>query len=232
MFTSRYHPPGRSLPRHPRQYREVRYHCRWIGLVGAALANRLSENPTRSVLLLEADPDYPDLDHLPDEVKYGYATWTDVMTSDHNWQFMGKATDSAEPMMVPSGKVTSGSSAISGQMLLRVGGGGLRHLSRAGERRVGVREAAALLPQARDRHRLSRRLVDARVHHWAAHLVYVQGWPGVGADAVVDQYGRVHGLEGIRVVDPSIMPDCVRANTTVTAIMIGERVADFMRNGK
>ncbi len=50
--------------------------------------------------------------------------------------------------------------------------------------------------------------------------------------AVVDQYGRIHGLEGIRVVDPSIMPDCVRANTTVTAIMIGERVADFMRNGK
>ncbi len=119
MFTPRYHPPGRSLPRHPRQYREVRYHCRWIGLVGAALATRLSENPTRSVLRLEADPDYPDLDHLPDEVKYGYATWTDVMTSDHNWQFTGRATDEAEPMLVPRGKVTGGSSAINGQIFLR-----------------------------------------------------------------------------------------------------------------
>jgi len=34
--------------------------------------------------------------------------------------------------------------------------------------------------------------------------------------AVVDQYCRVHGLEGLRVVDASIMPDVVRANTKVS----------------
>ena len=50
--------------------------------------------------------------------------------------------------------------------------------------------------------------------------------------AVVDQYGKVHGLEGLRVVDASIMPDCVRANTNVTSIMIGERIADLMRSGR
>ena len=49
--------------------------------------------------------------------------------------------------------------------------------------------------------------------------------------AVVDQYGRVHGIKGLRVADASIMPDCVRANTNVTTMMIGERVADFIRNG-
>ena len=49
--------------------------------------------------------------------------------------------------------------------------------------------------------------------------------------AVVDQHGRVHGLEGIRVVDASIMPNCVRANTNVTTMMIGERISDFMRHG-
>jgi choline dehydrogenase-like flavoprotein len=49
--------------------------------------------------------------------------------------------------------------------------------------------------------------------------------------AVVDQYGRVHGLTGLRVVDASIMPDCIRANTNVTTMMIGERIADFMRQG-
>ncbi len=49
--------------------------------------------------------------------------------------------------------------------------------------------------------------------------------------SVVDQYGRVHGLEGLRVVDASIMPDCIRANTNVTAMMIGERVADFIVTG-
>jgi choline dehydrogenase len=47
--------------------------------------------------------------------------------------------------------------------------------------------------------------------------------------AVVDQYGKIHGLEGIRVVDASIMPDCVRANTNLTTMMIGERIADFIR---
>ena len=49
--------------------------------------------------------------------------------------------------------------------------------------------------------------------------------------AVVDQYGRVRGLRGLRVADASIMPDVTRANTNATTIMIGERVADFMREG-
>ena len=49
--------------------------------------------------------------------------------------------------------------------------------------------------------------------------------------AVVDQHGRVHGLEALRVVDASIMPNCVRANTNVTTMMIGERVSDFMKEG-
>lgn len=46
--------------------------------------------------------------------------------------------------------------------------------------------------------------------------------------AVVDQDLRIHGLEGIRVADPSILPNVVRANTNATAIMIGERVADLV----
>jgi len=89
------------------------------GSAGSIVASRLSENSAQSVLLLEAGPDYPDFENLPSEVKYGYATATDVMTSDHNWQFFGRATDTAEPIMVPRGKVTGGSSAINGQMFLR-----------------------------------------------------------------------------------------------------------------
>ena len=50
--------------------------------------------------------------------------------------------------------------------------------------------------------------------------------------AVVSQYGKVHGLEGLRVVDASIMPDCIRANTNVTTMMIGERIAEFIKAGK
>ena len=49
--------------------------------------------------------------------------------------------------------------------------------------------------------------------------------------AVVDQHGRVYGLEILRIADASIMPNCIRANTNVTTMMIGERIADFIRNG-
>ena len=46
--------------------------------------------------------------------------------------------------------------------------------------------------------------------------------------AVVDQYGRVHGLEGLRVVDGSILPHVTRANTHATIIMAAERIAEWM----
>ena len=46
--------------------------------------------------------------------------------------------------------------------------------------------------------------------------------------AVLDQYCRVRGIEGLRVADASVMPDVIRANTNLTTIMIGERVADWI----
>jgi choline dehydrogenase-like flavoprotein len=45
--------------------------------------------------------------------------------------------------------------------------------------------------------------------------------------AVVDQYCRVHGIDGLRVVDTSIMPTVVRRCPAATAVMIGERAAAF-----
>jgi choline dehydrogenase len=49
--------------------------------------------------------------------------------------------------------------------------------------------------------------------------------------SVIDQHGRVYGLEGVRVADASVMPDVVRANTNATTIMIGERMADLIVKG-
>lgn len=88
------------------------------GSAGAIIATRLTENPDVSVLLLEAGTDYPDIETLPDEVKWGYATGTEITTSDHNWQFTARGTDEAQ-IQVPRGKVTGGSSAINGQVFLR-----------------------------------------------------------------------------------------------------------------
>ena len=51
--------------------------------------------------------------------------------------------------------------------------------------------------------------------------------PASDGMAVVDQYCRVHGVSNLRVVDISICPDVVRANTNATAVMIGERAAAF-----
>jgi choline dehydrogenase len=52
---------------------------------------------------------------------------------------------------------------------------------------------------------------------------------GVDPMAVVDPELRVHGIEGLRVADASIMPTVVSGNTNAASIMIGERAADLVR---
>ena len=90
------------------------------GSAGCALATRLSEDPERSVLLLEAGPDYPDLEQTPDELKNGSSSVSSMAESPHRWEFQSIATpQQAEPMRIVRGKAVGGSSAVNGQVFLR-----------------------------------------------------------------------------------------------------------------
>ena len=52
---------------------------------------------------------------------------------------------------------------------------------------------------------------------------------GEGNDAVVDSQGRVHGIDALRVVDASIMPNIITGNLNATTIMLAEKIADHIR---
>ncbi|WP_328537684.1 GMC family oxidoreductase [Streptomyces sp. NBC_00344] len=51
---------------------------------------------------------------------------------------------------------------------------------------------------------------------------------GQDPDAVTDHELRVHGIEGLRVADASVMPDIVAGNTNAPSVMIGEKAADLI----
>ena len=88
------------------------------GSAGCAIATRLSEDQERSVLLLEAGPDYTDYETLPDDLKLGNNVWLSAY-GPHNWGYTAQITPEQTELIIPRGKATGGSSAVNGQVMYR-----------------------------------------------------------------------------------------------------------------
>ena len=89
------------------------------GAAGSVVAARLAEDPNKTILLLEAGNDYPDLSSLPFDIQYGHTRGAEDVNSPHNWALQGTITEEQGEIHVAQGKVIGGGSSINGQVFLR-----------------------------------------------------------------------------------------------------------------
>ncbi|HEY7293414.1 MAG TPA: FAD-dependent oxidoreductase, partial [Dehalococcoidia bacterium] len=85
------------------------------GSAGSVIAARLSENAQRSVLLLEAGPDYAGIESTPADVLEG--RWNSMRP--HDWRFRAHHSQVGRPHLMPRGRVVGGSSAVNTTIALR-----------------------------------------------------------------------------------------------------------------
>jgi len=85
------------------------------GASGAPLAARASEDPNRSVLVLEAGPDYAAIEATPDDLRDGHQN----SLVKHDWGLEYSPTEQRPGQPLPRGRVTGGSSAVNTCIFLR-----------------------------------------------------------------------------------------------------------------
>ncbi len=95
--------------------------------------------------------------------------------------------------------------------------------------RVQMDEAGRSLDDAWDERQIDEWL-QARCSDYYHAVGTCRMGPVDDPQSVVDPDGRVMGVEGLRVVDASIMPEVPRANTNLTTVMIAEHIAARMRH--
>jgi len=90
------------------------------GSAGSVLATRLSEDRSKSILLLEAGPDYGTFEDTPNIVKYGNIPWpASYGPKAPVWGYKATAVSGRDPFGVPRGKIIGGSSSVNGQVFFR-----------------------------------------------------------------------------------------------------------------
>jgi choline dehydrogenase len=88
------------------------------GSAGGALASRLSEDPEQDVILIEAGPDYPDLDSLPADIRDA----GEMSVEKHDWGMQCYYTEPPEERGIqpyPRGRVVGGSSCVNAAVAQR-----------------------------------------------------------------------------------------------------------------
>ncbi|MBS1118464.1 MAG: glucose-methanol-choline oxidoreductase [Deltaproteobacteria bacterium] len=100
------------------------------GASGCILASRLTEDPNRRVLLLEAGPDFADVSALPEALRHAYDNpkdpdprdlWAEAFgpTTAFGWNLTATTTPAMDPVYLPRGRVVGGSAAVNCVVFLR-----------------------------------------------------------------------------------------------------------------
>ncbi len=132
---------------------------------------------------------------------------------------------SADPVRQPSIDYHSLDSAIDRTHLLNAAEIGMSIIDSAAMRGLGVRHTSPL----------DRGSLDQWINDNVTTAVHLCSSAPMGPDsdpmAVVDQYCRVRGVEGLRVVDTSVLPTAPSRGPAATAVLIGERASAFFDGG-
>jgi choline dehydrogenase len=138
------------------------------GAAGAVVASRVSEDPRRRVVLLEAGPDYPLAADLPEDLINGH----DNSYVDHDWGLdYQPVADGRRRDPLPRGRVTGGSSAVNTTIALRGVPDDFDHWARLGNTAWAWSEVAAA------HNRLERDLDFGHLdHHGDAGPISIRRW--------------------------------------------------------